>query len=206
MVRRALRPVGQSLWAACRSFSGLLRRSSFGYEGWKGGLKATESSAIHIRMPRAGARGASLSRIQHSDLLHRIIFDVAGSQGGPFNERGRGNQAIRQFQPTTRGSLFETPSDFGNLVRHGNDHESIEKRSSPGLFFRPHPCIQLCDRDDRTARDETIRNILKKRSGSFSTSDHIDENICAGTILVTGCPTVSGGKTFESSGQTDECL
>ena len=62
MARRALRPVGQSLWAACRSFRVLLRRSSFGYEGWKGGLKATESSAIHFKMPRAGARGASLPR------------------------------------------------------------------------------------------------------------------------------------------------
>ncbi len=49
MARRALRPVGQSLWAACRSFS-------------EGGLRAKESSAFLLEMPRAGARGASHKR------------------------------------------------------------------------------------------------------------------------------------------------
>ncbi|MCZ6561671.1 MAG: hypothetical protein O6948_01920 [Deltaproteobacteria bacterium] len=35
----------------------------------EGGLKATESSAIRIRKPRAGARGASLHRGEKRDFF-----------------------------------------------------------------------------------------------------------------------------------------
>jgi len=118
-----------------------------------------------------------LPRIQQSDFVHWIIFHVAGRQRSPFDEGGRGNQTIGQLQPTTRGSLLETPGHFSNLERHGNGHERIEQCSSSGFFFRPHPDVEFCNRDDRTAGDEAVRHVLKKRPGCLPASEHVDEDI-----------------------------
>jgi hypothetical protein len=130
-----------------------------GYEVWDRGALARPAGA------------------KQCDLRHGIVAEVPGGEGGPFQSRRCGDQAVRQLQRAASVTLFEAAGQLGDGSGDGEDDEAVEQCVCRFALARAHSGMDLRHRDCGAAWDRLPSRREEKLARCRTPTQEVDEDV-----------------------------
>ena len=155
--------------------------------------------------PRPSRDGGALAlpaSVKQCDLRHGIVAEVPRGEGGPFQSRRCGDQAVRQLQRAASVTPFEASSQLGDGSGDGEDDEAVEQRACRFALARAHSCVDLCHRDCRAARDRLPRRGEEKLACRRTPAQEVNEDVRVEQKLAHPWSAGAGAATGGDAGRT----